>query len=82
MSTAVGIVRAELGAAILPGSAMEVRAERTLRSRLVDDQGFTRAVSLIEKAGRMLPPASESVACTPMQVLQTAGVDSGSHAGS
>ena len=28
MSTAVGLVRAGLGAAILPGSAMEVRAER------------------------------------------------------
>jgi DNA-binding transcriptional LysR family regulator len=34
MSTAVGMVRAGLGVAILPGSAMEVRAERTLNCAL------------------------------------------------
>ncbi|QRM35759.1 LysR family transcriptional regulator [Microvirga sp. VF16] len=72
MSTAVGMVRAGLGAAILPGSAMEVRAERTLRSRSVDDPRFTREVSLIKKAGRTLPPASESFARNLMQALQAA----------
>jgi DNA-binding transcriptional LysR family regulator len=71
MSTAVGMVRAGLGAAILPGSAMEVHAERTLRSRPVTDSRFTREVSLIKKAGRTLPPASASFASNLMQALQT-----------
>lgn len=70
MSTAVGMVRAGLGAAILPGSAMEVRAERTLRSRSIDDPGFTREISLIKKAERTLPPASESFARSMIQALQ------------
>ena len=69
MSTAVGMVRAGLGAAILPGSAMEVRAERTLRSRPVDDPRFTREVSLIKKADRTLPPAAESFARTLVDAL-------------
>jgi DNA-binding transcriptional LysR family regulator len=72
MSTAVGMVRAGLGAAILPGSAMEVRAEQTLRSRPVDDRRFARAVSIIKKAERTLPPASESFAHNLIQALQIA----------
>ena len=72
MSTAVGLVRAGLGAAILPGSAMEVRAEQTLRSRPVDDRRFTREVSIIKKAERTLPPASETFARSLIQTLQTA----------
>lgn len=72
MSTAVGMVRAGLGAAILPGSAMEVRAERSLRSRHVDDPRFTRKVSLIKKVERTLPPAAESFAHALMQALRTA----------
>jgi DNA-binding transcriptional LysR family regulator len=70
MSTAVGMVRAGLGVAILPGSAMEVRAERTLCSRPVDDPGFTREISLIRKAERTLPPASEIFAHTLIQALK------------
>jgi DNA-binding transcriptional LysR family regulator len=72
MSTAVGMVRAGLGAAILPGSAMEVRAEQTLRSHPVDDRRFTREISIIKKAERTLPPASESFAHDLIQALQTA----------
>jgi DNA-binding transcriptional LysR family regulator len=71
MSTAVGMVRAGLGAAILPGSALEVRAERTLRSRPLDDPRFTREVSLLKKAERTLPPASESFAHSLIQALQS-----------
>jgi DNA-binding transcriptional LysR family regulator len=70
MSTAVGMVRAGLGVAILPGSAMEVRAERNLRSRPVDDPRFTRQISLIKKAVRTLPPAAESFARTLVEALQ------------
>ena len=71
MATAVGMVRAGLGAAILPGLAMEVRAERRLRSRAVDDPSFTREIALIKKAGRTLPPAPESFAQALIRALRT-----------
>src|SRR3954447_3084899 len=58
--TAVGMVRAGLGLAILPASAREVRAEPSLRSRPIDEPGFERPVSVIKKAGRTLPPMTES----------------------
>jgi DNA-binding transcriptional LysR family regulator len=72
MSTAVGMVRAGLGAAILPGSAMEVRAERSLRSRPVEDTRFTRQISLIKKTERTLPPAAASFARALVEALRTA----------
>lgn len=59
MSTAVGMVRAGLGTAILPGSAMEVSAVSSLRSRRVEAQGFTRQIAVVKRRGRTLPPASE-----------------------
>ena len=59
MMTAVGMVRAGLGLAILPASAREIRAEPSLRSRLIDEPGFERPVLVIKKAGRTLPPMSE-----------------------
>ena len=60
MMTAVGMVRAGLGLTILPGSAREIRAERGLRSRPIDDPAFSRLVSIIKKSDRTLPPLSES----------------------
>jgi DNA-binding transcriptional LysR family regulator len=60
MMTAVGMVRAGLGLTILPGAAREIRAEPSLASRLIDDPGFSRAVSIIKRTGRTLPPLSES----------------------
>jgi DNA-binding transcriptional LysR family regulator len=60
MMTAVGMVRAGLGLAILPASAREVRAEPSLRSRPIDEPGFERPVLVIKKAGRTLPPMAES----------------------
>jgi DNA-binding transcriptional LysR family regulator len=59
MMTAVGMVRAGLGLTILPGSARELRAERMLRSRPIDEPQFERPVCLIKKAGRTLPVAAE-----------------------
>ncbi len=76
MSTAVGMVRAGLGVAILPGSAMEVRAEQTLRSRPLNAAHFVRQVALIKRSGRTLPPVSESFALMLMKELPAAqGVD-------
>lgn len=58
MMSAVAMVRAGLGLSILPASAREIRAERGLRARPIDDPAFFRAVSIIKKKGRTLPPAS------------------------
>jgi DNA-binding transcriptional LysR family regulator len=58
MATAVGMVRAGLGVTVLPASAMELRAEKGLRSRRISDPLFTRPIAVIKKAGRSLPPAS------------------------
>src|SRR5215208_3200512 len=60
MMTAVGMVRAGLGLAILPASAREVRAEPSLWSRPIDEPGFERSVLVIKKTGRTLPPMAES----------------------
>lgn len=58
MTTAAAMVRAGLGVAILPGSAMEVRAVPGLRSRRIASPAFARTISVIRRAGRTLPPAS------------------------
>jgi len=62
MMTAVGMVKAGIGIAILPASAREVHAEPALRSRRIDDKNFSRPVALIKKSGRTLPPLSQSFA--------------------
>jgi DNA-binding transcriptional LysR family regulator len=59
MSTAVGMVRAGLGVAILPGSAMEVGAVPSLRSRPIAAAGLTRQIAVIKRRNRTLPPAGE-----------------------
>jgi DNA-binding transcriptional LysR family regulator len=72
MMTAVAMVRAGLGLTILPGSAREIRAEPGLRSRLIDDPGFSRPVSIIKRAGRTLPPLSQSFLDHLAAALRTA----------
>lgn len=58
MSTAVGMVRAGLGIAILPETAMEIGALPTLRSALIDSDRLARPISVVRRRGRTLPPAS------------------------
>jgi DNA-binding transcriptional LysR family regulator len=60
MMTAVGMVRAGLGLAILPLSAREVRAEPGLEARRIDDPRFTRPIALVKKRGRTLPPLART----------------------
>ena len=60
MMTAVAMVRAGLGLTILPASAREIRAERGLRARPIDDPAFARQVSIVKKRNRSLPPAAEA----------------------
>jgi DNA-binding transcriptional LysR family regulator len=62
MMTAVAMVRAGLGLAILPETAREVRAEAGLGTTRIDDPAFERPVVLVKKADRTLPPASASFA--------------------
>lgn len=73
MMTAVAMVRAGLGLTILPGSAREITAEPSLRSRPVDVAGFTRSITLIKKAGRTLPPISEAFASHLAQSMKAEG---------
>lgn len=73
MSSAVGMVRAGLGIAILPGSAMEVRAERSLRSQRIEGDGFARPVAVVKRRGRTLPPASERFLAELGRVLAAEG---------
>jgi DNA-binding transcriptional LysR family regulator len=58
MMTAVAMVRAGLGITILPGSAPEIRAERELVGRPIDDRRFVRPIALIKKRARTLPPVA------------------------
>jgi DNA-binding transcriptional LysR family regulator len=60
MMTAVGMIRAGLGPMALPGSAREIKTERGLRSKQIDDPTFTRPVSIIKRSGRALPPLSQA----------------------
>jgi DNA-binding transcriptional LysR family regulator len=60
MMSAVAMVRAGLGFTVLPMSAREIKAERGLRARPIDDPAFLRSVSIIKKKGRTLPPASSA----------------------
>jgi len=62
MMTAVGMVRAGLGLAILPASAREIHTEPGISRRLIDDPHFLRPISLIKKAGRSLRPMSQAFA--------------------
>jgi DNA-binding transcriptional LysR family regulator len=60
MMTAVAMVRAGLGVTILPASAREIRAERGLKARPIDDPSFVREVSIVRRKNRTLPPAAET----------------------
>jgi hypothetical protein len=44
---------------ILPASAREIRVERGVKSRPIDDPAFVRQVSIVKKRNRTLPPAAQ-----------------------
>ena len=58
MSTAVGLVRAGLGVAILPSTAFELDAVRGLEVRAIADRGLDRDIGVARKAGRSMSPAA------------------------
>lgn len=60
MSTAVGLVRAGLGIAILPSSAADLRVAPLLRTRPVVRPAMARRIGIIRRAGRVLSPPAEA----------------------
>ena len=54
MSTAVALVQAGMGIAILPSTAIEVRSAGIL-ARRIDDSGFVRKLVLVKRKSAMLP---------------------------
>jgi LysR family carnitine catabolism transcriptional activator len=59
MSTAVAMVRAGLGVAVLPSSASELRAADDLVSHHIANRGMRRQVGIVLRRGRSLSPAAE-----------------------
>jgi DNA-binding transcriptional LysR family regulator len=60
MATAVGMVRAGLGVALLPSTANESRPTGRLKSRPIAGKNFERPIFVVRKAGRTLPPTSDA----------------------
>jgi LysR family transcriptional regulator, carnitine catabolism transcriptional activator len=57
MSTAIGLVRAGLGVAILPAAALELQLAPGLDSRAIRDASMRRRIVVATRRGRSLAPA-------------------------
>ncbi len=60
MATAIGMVRAGLGATLLPSSALEISAAADLVVHPLDDPGLTRQLGVLKKRERSFSPAAEA----------------------
>src|SRR3982751_6793388 len=60
MATAIGMVRAGLGATLLPSSALEISAASDLIVHPLDHPGLTRQLGVLKKRERSLSPAAEA----------------------
>jgi DNA-binding transcriptional LysR family regulator len=60
MATAVGMVQAGLGVALLPSSAIEARNAAQIVSRPVAGREFRRQMWLVRPPNRSLPPAADA----------------------
>jgi DNA-binding transcriptional LysR family regulator len=60
MSTAIGLVQAGLGIALLPTSALEMQSLRGLERRALRGASLARSLGVIARAGRTLSPAAEA----------------------
>jgi LysR family carnitine catabolism transcriptional activator len=61
MSTAVGLVRAGLGVALLPSSAHEVRPTKDLAVRTIEHPGLDRSIGVMRLRERSLSPAAQAL---------------------
>jgi DNA-binding transcriptional LysR family regulator len=59
MATALAMVRAGLGVALIPSSASELRAATDLRSFRIAHRGMSRQIGIVLKRGRSLSPAAD-----------------------
>jgi DNA-binding transcriptional LysR family regulator len=59
MSTAIAMVRAGLGVALLPSSASELRAAEDLVCHHIAHRGMSRQIGIVLRRGRSLSPAAE-----------------------
>jgi LysR family carnitine catabolism transcriptional activator len=59
MSTAIGMVEAGLGVAVLPAAAIMADAGRRLRRIAIRDPELTREIALLTRRGRSRSPATE-----------------------
>jgi DNA-binding transcriptional LysR family regulator len=60
MATAIGMVRAGLGATLLPSSALEITAASDLVVHPLDDPRLTRELGILRKRQRAWSPAAEA----------------------
>jgi len=60
MATAIGMVRAGLGATLLPSSALEITAASDLVAHPLDDPTLTRQLGVLRKKQRAYSPAASS----------------------
>src|SRR5688572_2414589 len=59
MATAIAMVRAGLGVALLPSSASELRAATDLKCHHIANRGMSRQIGIVMKRGQTLSPAAE-----------------------
>ncbi len=61
-STAVGMVQAGLGVALLPPSCVDLNIDPRIRFRIVESPGFTRQIAIVKVRNRTLSPAADNFA--------------------
>jgi DNA-binding transcriptional LysR family regulator len=71
MATALGMVRAGLGATLLPSSAAELLAAGDLPIRDLDAPRVERALGLVKQRRRAYSPAAEALVSVLREVVQT-----------
>ncbi|MCD0505558.1 LysR family transcriptional regulator [Bordetella petrii] len=59
-TTAIGMVQAGLGIALLPASGFDLALDPRLRSRAVDIQGMDRQLGIVRLKGKVLPPSTQA----------------------
>ena len=60
MSTAVGMVQAGLGVALLPRRGVQLQIDPKLRYRPIEGPGFTRRIGIIRLKNKTLSPAADA----------------------
>jgi DNA-binding transcriptional LysR family regulator len=70
MSTAIGLVRAGMGIAILPQSVVDVAACQGIRIQPITSPDMTRKIGIIRKRNRTLSPAAEEFAARLREIAK------------